>query len=733
MAKKDEFVFPEDCCDICGAVLTDDAVVQEFADGSLARLCPDCAAGVTIEEKSQTDADFGEEDVTAEWVGDSHKRATADGLISESVTRTPKGAATDAEPAGAQAGIFEPEIFDAELFDAELAAVEEKGARSKAATTKDEATARTASKQGPADAEGDATVEYDSVEAGAVYDVEAQAAYDTEPAVAESPATADADIEATAEYESVEAAPEPAVEAATAPELAVEDVTEVEPAAAEPVVAPPAPTKPAKGKGKSAKAQVEPAVEAAVEAEPAQAEAVAEAVSEAEPSAEDAAQAESDAIDKTRELLMPVTDLITLQSEMQSALSRLASSLERFAADMIASEDKTVLINSRLHLLELELEVTRARLRETESLLPESPASEAAAAGAGTQTAPAAEDDQAASAKSLLAAPSLDVADFAAGRAAVDGVSQPPLPGAGVTATPPPLPTTGATMAPPPLLGVGAPAGPPPLPGVGVTATPPPLPITGATFTPPSLPVSAVRAPLLPTFGPPPLPVAGAAVGMPPLPAVSAAAGPPPLPMAATPPLPAGATAAPAHKILFGRKAHQAPTPEPEPVAAQAEPPRPSLGFTIAEVQAAQRYYNESPHVQKIRDIGRSIGKPKANLTHASGGRPQAIITIFWDIVWYQFRVDLRRDVSTSEERIVLDREGMDLDELGPRFREKNATVNEDGRLDASELEVRLLSDPSALISEMEMNPEAAVQTPILEDATEEIWDQQSAPEFRWD
>jgi hypothetical protein len=70
----------------------------------------------------------------------------------------------------------------------------------------------------------------------------------------------------------------------------------------------------------------------------------------------------------------------------------------------------------------------------------------------------------------------------------------------------------------------------------------------------------------------------------------------------------------------------------------------------------------------------------------------------------------------------------MDLDEIAYNYREKNAVINDDGRLDASELEVKLLSDPSALITEM--NSEEAR---LLDDATEEVWDQKISPEFKWD
>jgi hypothetical protein len=183
------------------------------------------------------------------------------------------------------------------------------------------------------------------------------------------------------------------------------------------------------------------------------------------------------------------------------------------------------------------------------------------------------------------------------------------------------------------------------------------------------------------------------------------------------------------HKLLRGRKGHhEAPPPEPEPVA---KPETTGLSFRINEVQAAQRYFNESAFVKKIRDISRSIGKPQANVSRPAENEPQAFVTVLWDIVWYQYLVDLRRELPAGVERVVLEREGMDSAELEPRFREKNATVNDDGRVDASELEVGLLSDPNALITEMDdLTPEEAR---FQDDATEEIWDQQQAPEFRWD
>jgi len=84
----------------------------------------------------------------------------------------------------------------------------------------------------------------------------------------------------------------------------------------------------------------------------------------------EAGAADTDPLELTKELLMPVTDLIALQVEMQGALERLAASLERFATGVIVeSVDKSADVDSRLKSLENELERTRARLRDAESLL----------------------------------------------------------------------------------------------------------------------------------------------------------------------------------------------------------------------------------------------------------------------------------------------------------------------------------------------------------------------------
>ena len=339
---------------------------------------------------------------------------------------------------------------------------------------------------------------------------------------------------------------------------------------------------------------------------------------------------EPDPMEKTRDLLTPVVDLITLQTEMQAALQRLAASLETFASGVLSENlDKTATVENRLEALERELEQTRARLRETEALL---------AAGGAV----AAASDAPAGAVAAVGAAALW--DF-------EATAETPAEGALLETGEAAQATEAALLAEAPDSVVGADTEPQPYSAADLAA-------------------QSTAPPVAPPVAPPPVAP------------------------------PAGPSTAEHHS-------------------------RP--GFQLAEVQAAQKNFNESQFTNRVRDVRRSLGKPKANLTKLIGADPAALLTVTWDIIWYQYLIDLRRDVP-SDARVTLHREGMDLDELAAIFKEKNASLDDDGRLDASELEVKLLSDPSTLITEMTVDEERA-----LEDATDEIWDQKTAPEFKWD
>jgi TolA-binding protein len=147
---------------------------------------------------------------------------------------------------------------------------------------------------------------------------------------------------------------------------------------------------------------------------------------------------------------------------------------------------------------------------------------------------------------------------------------------------------------------------------------------------------------------------------------------------------------------------------------------------TAEEVRLTSRFFNESPHTEKTRSVRRSLGRPIVNLTKLASPKRQMLLTIAWEIVWYQYLVALD-DAGSDEERVSLFAEGMELQEVGPVCARPNANMDDEGRIDASELEFSLISDRSQLIDDL--SPEQAV----LEDATEEIWDRHTSPEFRWD
>lgn len=362
------------------------------------------------------------------------------------------------------------------------------------------------------------------------------------------------------------------------------------------------------------------------------------------PAATAGAGDELDPLEMTKELLIPVTDLISLQGEMQTALERLASSLDRFAVQVVTdSVGKTATMETRIKGLENELEKTRNRLREAESLL-------IVASGAS-----AVAGDPADAGTAIVAA------DATANLEALDADGPPPVFTPSLSGS---LPETGEDVGM--ALTAAAAAGA----GVDDQQTEPFTPDWQATGS-----GLGAEVPQDPDSG--------------------------------------------GYWTTAGT--YSAPT---APAAAGAAAS--AMTFTLEEVRWAQRYFNDSAFTSRMRDVRRSLGRPRANLSRLSGAEPRALVTIYWDIVWYQYLVDLRRE--GSGEKVTLFREGMELDELNEAFRDKNASIDDDGRLDASELEVQLLSDPTVLITEIP--PE---EQRLLEDATEEIWDQHAAPEFKWD
>jgi hypothetical protein len=113
---------------------------------------------------------------------------------------------------------------------------------------------------------------------------------------------------------------------------------------------------------------------------------------------------------------------------------------------------------------------------------------------------------------------------------------------------------------------------------------------------------------------------------------------------------------------------------EPEPVLAE-----PVLRRLSPEEQAlveAAELFNESPYSRTIAGIAKSLGEARVSLLPLSGTASEIVLTIAWEISWYQYR--LLRD---SSQPVRLAERGHELSELPERYRIWNASLDRQGRV----------------------------------------------------
>jgi|SRR5579884_1719710 len=116
---------------------------------------------------------------------------------------------------------------------------------------------------------------------------------------------------------------------------------------------------------------------------------------------------------------------------------------------------------------------------------------------------------------------------------------------------------------------------------------------------------------------------------------------------------------------LFGR---------PEPAVETV--PEPALRHLSAGEQAiveAANVFNTSPHRRTVEGLTRSLGWPEISIVGLSGTNPEVVITVCWDISWYQYRVVL----GTSQVRLA--QRGHEPADLDESFRRWNADLSEAG------------------------------------------------------
>jgi hypothetical protein len=121
---------------------------------------------------------------------------------------------------------------------------------------------------------------------------------------------------------------------------------------------------------------------------------------------------------------------------------------------------------------------------------------------------------------------------------------------------------------------------------------------------------------------------------------------------------------------LFERRR---PAPE-QPVASEPILRRLSE-HELAIVEAAD-LFNASAFRRTIAGIAKSLGEPQSSIVPLSGVNAEVVITIAWDLSWYQYRVTL-----DSAQPVRLEERGHELSELDPAVAEWNAYLEDDGRL----------------------------------------------------
>jgi hypothetical protein len=95
----------------------------------------------------------------------------------------------------------------------------------------------------------------------------------------------------------------------------------------------------------------------------------------------------------------------------------------------------------------------------------------------------------------------------------------------------------------------------------------------------------------------------------------------------------------------------------------------------LAVVEAAD-LFNGSSHRRTIGGIAKSLGEPRASILPLSGVNRELVITIAWEISWYQYRVSF-----DSAQPVRLAERGLELEELEGSAKTWNARVEPDGRL----------------------------------------------------
>jgi hypothetical protein len=114
--------------------------------------------------------------------------------------------------------------------------------------------------------------------------------------------------------------------------------------------------------------------------------------------------------------------------------------------------------------------------------------------------------------------------------------------------------------------------------------------------------------------------------------------------------------------------------PPDDPVV--AEPILRRLSVGEQQMVEAADIFNASDYRRTVGGIAKSLGEPRASIVPLSGVSGELIVTVAWDISWYQYRV-----TPDSAQPVRLAERGHELGDLDTAYQRWNAHVEDDGRL----------------------------------------------------
>ena len=127
-------------------------------------------------------------------------------------------------------------------------------------------------------------------------------------------------------------------------------------------------------------------------------------------------------------------------------------------------------------------------------------------------------------------------------------------------------------------------------------------------------------------------------------------------------------------KVSFAKLLGVSKPPAEAPVA--SEPILRRLSEAELAIVEAADHFNASQYRRIVGGIAKSLGSPLVSITPLSGVNQEIVLTISWEISWYQYRV-----TPDSAQPVRLAERGHDQADLDGAFTDWNAHMVADGRV----------------------------------------------------